>query len=186
MFSLDAFRDLLPSDGECVGEETLLLSGGVGGTSPVSLTSESILLHSIFKAATGESTKMSRSSGSVPSSGGGDAIGGTTPGSVEGSGAAGRGGGGDASLDGFGDGVALCLASCSLGLPISATDTLWVIDERMILQNAMRDVDEVQGVVNHCGRLMDMPSQTSGALLRSKQGTGGRKKAMRMMERIKE
>jgi polysaccharide deacetylase 2 family uncharacterized protein YibQ len=59
-----------------------------------------------------------------------------------------------------------------------------VIGVRRILRNAMREVDEVQGVVNHYGRLMHMPSQASGALLRSKQGIGGRRKAMMMVERI--
>jgi hypothetical protein len=98
MFSLEAFLDLLPSGGFCVGDALRLRRGGVGGTSPVSLTKESMLRHNIFSAATGERTKMSRSSGIAPSSGGGDAIGGTTPGSVDGSGAEGRGGAGDGSL----------------------------------------------------------------------------------------
>ena len=125
MFSFDAFLDLLPRDGECIGEPCLLLTGGVGGTSPVSLTRESMLLHSIFRAATGERTKMSRSSGTIPSSGGSDAIGGTTPGSVEGSGAEGRVGGGEvASFDGFSGDVASLFTSCGSGLPIVATDRL--------------------------------------------------------------
>lgn len=57
--------------------------------SPVKHTSVSMYLHSIFSAATGERTKMSSSSGVVPSSGEGDPMDGTTPGSSAGFGLAG-------------------------------------------------------------------------------------------------
>jgi hypothetical protein len=71
------------------GECPRLRTGGVGGTSPVKRTRVSMYLHSILSAATGERTKMSNSSGVVPSSGGGDRMEGTTPGSFAGLGLAG-------------------------------------------------------------------------------------------------
>lgn len=100
MFSFEPFLDLLPKAAGRAGEGFLLLRGGVGGMSPVMPMRESILLQSIFIAATGVRRNMSTSSGRAPSSAGGDAIGGRTPGSVEGSGAEGRGGGGDESFEG--------------------------------------------------------------------------------------
>lgn len=57
--------------------------------SPVKRTRVSIYLHSIRSAATGERTNMSNSSGVLPSSGGGDLMDGTTPGSAAGFGLAG-------------------------------------------------------------------------------------------------
>lgn len=71
------------------GDCPRLRMGGVGGTSPVKRTSVSMYLHSILSAATGERTKMSSSSGVIPSSGGGDRMEGTTPGSFAGLGLAG-------------------------------------------------------------------------------------------------
>ena len=73
--------------------------------SPVKRTSVSIYLHSILSAATGERTKMSNSSGVVPSSGKGDPMEGTTPGSSAGFGLA---GGSASALDVF---VSSCAAS---------------------------------------------------------------------------
>lgn len=90
MFSFELFRDLVPRAGVCDGDGFWLRRGGVGGTSPMSSTRKSILLHSIFSAATGVRAKISMFSGRIPSSGRGDVIGGTIPGSVDGSGAAGR------------------------------------------------------------------------------------------------
>lgn len=99
-FSFEVFLDLLPIDGMQTGETFLLLTGGVGGISPVRLTSESRLLQSIFNATTGARRKISMSSGGASSSTWGDVIGGTTPTSVEGSGAEGSGGNDAVSLGG--------------------------------------------------------------------------------------
>lgn len=87
------------------GECPRLLTGGVGGMSPVKRTSVSIYLHSILRAATGERTKMSNSSGVVPSSGKGDPMEGTTPGSSAGFGLA---GGSEVASDVF---ISPCAAS---------------------------------------------------------------------------
>jgi hypothetical protein len=55
----------------------------------VKRTRVSMYLHNILSAATGERTKMSNSSGVVPSSGGSEPMEGTTPGSFAGLGLAG-------------------------------------------------------------------------------------------------